>query len=304
MFDNALIILTQLLKMFLYILIGFFLYRGKLIGEKGSTAIANLLIYACLPCVILNSLNVDRTPETVRTVLYSLMAGGIAAVVAMLAGLILFRKNPIDRFAAAFSNAAFLGIPLITSALGSGAAIYITGFLLIQGFGQWTFNSLFFHREGEKAKVISIFTSPITISLILGFVLFFTGLRLPKLLGECVGSLAACNSPIATVMLGVYIGQTRLSEIFTTPRLYLVSAVRLLFIPILTVLALSLVPAEFMDLRTAVLISSSAPVAVITAAYSQKGGLDYTYATKAICLSTILSLITLPLTMVAAGLIW
>lgn len=304
MFDNALIIFTQLLKMFLYIIIGFFLYRGKLIGEKGSAAIANLLIYACLPCVVLNSLNVENTPETVQTVLYSLLAGGLAAIVTVLIALLLFRKNPIDRFAAAFSNAAFLGIPLITSALGSGAAIYITGFLLIQGFAQWTFNTLFLHKDGEKPKIISIFTSPITISLILGFVLFFTGLRLPTLLGECVSNLAACNSPIATVMLGVYIGKTKFSEIFTTPRLYLISAVRLLLIPLCTVLALSLVPADFNELRTAVLISASAPVAVITAAYSQKAGLDYSYATKAICLSTILSLITLPLTVVLAQLIW
>lgn len=304
MFANAQIIFWQLLRMFLYIIIGFILYRAKLVDKKGTGSISNLLIYICLPCVIFNSLNVERSPENIRIVLYSLLAGLIATVLTVVISLVLYRKKPIDCFSAAFSNSAFLGIPLITSVLGSGAAIYITGFLLIQGFAQWAFYAIFLHPPGEKPNLRALFTGPITIAVLLGFLLFFTGLRLPGLVGETVEHLAACNSPVATILLGTYVGKTKLSQIFTSPRLYGVSAVRLLVIPLLTALALCVIPASLTDLRTAMLISAGGPVAVVTAAYSQKAGLDYTYAARIICLTTILSLVTLPLTVIFAGLIW
>ena len=79
---------------------------------------------------------------------------------------------------------------------------------------------------------------------------------------------------------------------------------RLIIIPVVTSLILFLVPKELMDVRTAILIAAAAPVAVNTAVYSQKGGLDYTYAVKAVCLSTLLSLVFFPLAILMAGFIW
>lgn len=304
MYESAQVIVIQLIKMFIYIVIGFCLFKAKLITEKGSQAIANMLIYAVVPCVILNSLIVEHTAGNVRIVEYSLFAGALAMVVTMFFSALFFRKNPIDNFASTFSNAGFMGMPLIASALGKEAVLCVTGFFLIQSIFMWIYNIFLFRREGEKPNIKGLFASPITISLVAGFIIFFAGIPIPKVLSECVASMAACNSPVAMVVLGVYIGKTNFKEIFTTWRLYLLAAVRLIIIPFFTILILFVVPRDMMSLRTAMLIAASAPVAVNTAVYSQKSGLDYTRAVKGICLTTLLSIITLPLSLIAAGAIW
>lgn len=304
MYESAQIIIIQLIKMFIYIVIGFCLFKAKLITEKGSQAIANMLIYAMVPCVILNSLMVARTEESVRLVLYSLFGGALAMLVTMAVSALFFRKNPIDNFGSTFSNAAFMGIPLITSALGREAMLSVTGFLLIQSILMWVYSIFLLRREGERPNIRGLFASPITISLILGFVIFFAGIPIPSVLSDCISSMAACNSPIAMVVLGVYIGKTNFKEIFTTWRLYWLSAVRLVIIPFFTILVLFAIPEDMLQLRTAMLIAASAPVAVTTAVYSQKAGFDYTRAVKAICLSTLLSIVTLPLSLIAAGAVW
>ena len=304
MFDSAQVILIQLVKMFIYILIGFCLFKAKLITEEGSRNIANLMIYALIPSVILNSMMVDPTAENVRMVLYSLYGGALAMAVACVISFIFFRKNPIYNFGSTFSNAGFMGMALISSALGKQALLSVTGFFFVQTVIMWIYNIFLMRKEDEKPNIKGLFLSPVTISLVVGFIIFFAKIPVPNVLKDCISTMSACNSPVAMVVLGVYIGKTKFSEIFTTPKLYLLSAVRLLIIPIFTILVLFAVPRDMMLLRTSMDIAASAPVAVNTAVFSQKAGMDYTLAVKAICLTTIFSIIALPLSLVAAGAIW
>ena len=304
MAESAQIIVMQLIKMFIFIVIGVCLYKSKLVTEDGSKSIANMLIFAVVPCVILNSLFVERTPESVKLVLFSLLAGALALAICFVISALLFRKNPMEHFGSAFANAGFMGLPLVTSALGAGNVICVTGFFLLQSVAMWFYNVLIMRKKDDPINFKSLFTSPITISLIVGFIIFFCGIKAPDIIKDCVTTLSACNSPVAMIVLGVYIGKTNFKEIFTTGRLYGLAATRLVLIPIATILVLFLVPAEYINVRVATLISASAPIAINTAVYSQKAGFDYTYAVKGVCLSTLLSIITLPLTVLAAGLIW
>lgn len=304
MLENAQIIALQLIKMFIFIAIGFLLFKGKLITEKSSLALVNVLIYAIIPCVILDPLIGERTGDSIRIFLISLGAGGLALLASLLIAWIFFRKNPIEHYGAAFSNAGFMGFPLIVAVLGEAGTIYITGFFLLHSIGQWVYNILLMKPKVEKPNIKGLFLSPIMISLAVGLIIFLVGIRVPGVARECVSSLADCNSPIAMIILGTYLGKTKLREIFTIPRLYLNSAVRLIIIPAVTALVLCVVPRELMDVRTAIFIAAAAPVAVNTAVYAQKGGQDYTYAVKSVCLSTLLSLVLFPLMVLCAGFIW
>ena len=104
------------------------------------------------------------------------------------------------------------------------------------------------------------------------------------------------------VVPGLYLGEASLKEIVSTPRLYWVSATRLLLIPLVTMLILWLIPAG--NIRLAVLVSACAPVGSNVAMYAQKMGRDYIYAVKIVCLSTLLSLITMPVIITLAEELW
>ena len=135
--------------------------------------------------------------------------------------------------------------------------------------------------------------NPILISMIIGLLLFFTQLPLPKVVTQSLSSLASLNAPVAMIILGIYLAQADLKSIFTTPHFYWVSAVRLLIIPVITGFFLVVFPAQ-PAVNLAILIAASAPIGSNVAIFAQLYQLDYTKAVSEVCLSTVLSILSMP----------
>ena len=136
-----------------------------------------------------------------------------------------------------------------------------------------------------------------------GLILFVTPIELPEILVSCVGYVANLNTPLAMIILGVYLAQTKLGEIFSTPRLYMGSAVRLALIPLLTLAMLTVLPIPS-EIRMTVLIAASTPVGSNVAVLAQLNGLDYSYASKLVCSTTLISILTVPVMVASANMIW
>ena len=137
--------------------------------------------------------------------------------------------------------------------------------------------------------------NPLFVAGALGLALFLTGLgaRLPAVVTWAVQGISALNAPLAMLVLGVYLAQTRLRDLVATPRLYALSAVRLLLIPALTLAVFWVLPAA-PAVKLAVLLAAAAPVGANVAVYAQQFDLDYPYACQTVALSTLLSLAALP----------
>ena len=127
-----------------------------------------------------------------------------------------------------------------------------------------------------------------------GLLLFFTGLNIPNIGMSCISSLANMNAPLAMMVLGVYLAQSDLKSVFTSKRLYWVSCVRLVIISLLTIPLLRVIAGNRQEIVIALAIACCTPVGGNVAVYAQKLDLDYVYAVRLICLSTILSIITIP----------
>lgn len=290
----ALLIARQIAIMFLYMLIGFLLFRRGLVTKEGSRALAHLLLYCVLPCVIINSFLAERTAENTRQLLVSIGAGALLLLLSMAVAALLFRGSGIDNFAAAFSNAGFMGFPLITALLDSSAVFFAAGFVALLNALQWTYGQWLLSRDVRQIRLRAVLGNPIILSLFAGLVLFFTQIPLPGLVTDTVSALTALNAPLAMIILGVYLAQTDLLRMFRTGRLYWVSAVRLVLIPLLSLAVLMLLPAEYRDIKAALLLVAAAPVGSNVAVYAQKLNLDYTWAVQTVCVSTLLSIVTMP----------
>lgn len=293
--ETVWIVLRQTLLMFLYMGTGVLLFKKGLITKEGSRSMANLLLYVVLPCVVIKSFCVERTAEKTAGLLVSLGAAAVILLLAMAVAHLLFRSNPIDDFGTAFSNAGFMSFPLVSAVLGSGAIFYAAGFVALLNALQWTYGQTLLSGDKCHAAPGAVLKNPLVLSLGAGLILFFTQLPLPGLATDALGAVAGLNAPLAMVILGVYLAQTRFVSLFTEPRLYAASAVRLVLIPLLTMLVLRLLPAAYADLRTTLLIVASAPVGSNVAVYAQKLDGDYAYAVRLVCLSTLLSIVTMPL---------
>lgn len=289
------IVLRQTVLMFLYMGIGVLLFRRGLITKEGSRSLANLLLYAVLPCVVVKSFCVERTAENVTELVVSLVGAAAALLLAMAVSHLLFRRRPIDDFGAAFSNAGFMGFPLVTAVLGSGAIFYAAGFVALLNALQWTYGQALISGDRSHASPKAVIKNPLVLSLLAGLLIFFLQIPVPALVTDALGAISGLNAPLAMLILGVYLAQTDFWALFRDPHLYLVSAVRLVLVPILTILLLQILPERYNVIATTLMIVASAPVGSNVAVYAQKLGKDYAYAVRLVCLSTLLSIITMPL---------
>ena len=103
---------------------------------------------------------------------------------------------------------------------------------------------------------------------------------------------------------GYYLAQTDLVKMLSRSVLYKISALRLLVIPAISLLVLSLIPASMQEMRTVLMIVAACPVGSNVAVYAQLHGKDYPYAVETVVISTILSILTIPLMMYLSSLIW
>lgn len=294
--DFIILLLKQNILMFLYLLIGYFLFRKKLIGISGSADIGRMLLHIVMPAAILKAYMTSYTPERLIGLVLSFLAALLALLLAIFISRIFFKKEQaIERFGAAFSNAGFIGIPLVQMTLGEEAVFYISSFVALLNILQWTYGVFILTGGRNTFSFQKLRTNPVILSFLGGLLLFFLPVRLPDLLTGMIGSLAAMNGPLAMIVLGTYLAQVSPGSLFKERLAYRSSFVRLILIPVLTIILLGFFPAEYHTLKLAVLIAASAPIGSNVAIFAQLYGQDYTRAVKEVCLSTLLCMITLPL---------
>ena len=294
--EMILILVWQIAQMFLYALLGFILFKVRLITKEGSKTIGNILIYLALPAVIVNGFLVERTPERMLGILWSAVAGAVLLLLSIFVSRLFFRKDPVAAFAGAFSNPGFFGIPLIIASLGQGAVFYAASFIAFLNIGQWTYGVSVLTGQpllqGFQPK--KLVKAPFFIATVIGAACFFAGIKLPSVLSGSVGAVAALNTPLAMFTVGIYLAQTDLLKMFVKGKLYLLAGVRLLLIPLLSALLLLLIPQALSDLRLALLLVAACPVGSNVAVYAQLHDADYPYAVETVVISTLLSILTIP----------
>lgn len=292
--ETAIILLRQIVTMFIYMAIGWILFKTKLVTKEGSRSLASLLLYVIIPCVIIKSFCTSADASLKTTILVSFGGGILALGLSILISHVLFHNRPMDDFGAAFSNAGFMGLPLISAALGDEAVIYVTGMIAILNILQWTYGQTILSHDKSNLSLKKVIFNPIVIAFLIGIVIFFGNLSLPALIMDCMESISELNAPLAMIVLGIYLGEVSLPSIFTDKHVWTCSLVRLLLIPLLTELVLFVLFPGRRDMAFALVLAASAPVGANLAVYAQKLNQDYTYAVKTICLSTILSICTMP----------
>ncbi|SCP98221.1 AEC family transporter [Anaerobium acetethylicum] len=294
--DMMFLLFKQNMIMFVYLLLGYFLYRKKLVGKQGSGDIGRMLLYVIMPVAIVKSYLAEFSMEMLEGLVVSFLAALSSLVLSIIVSRIAFKKEEaVERFGAAFSNAGFIGIPLVQMTLGAEAVFYVSSFVALLNILQWTYGVLTITGDPSVVSFRKIRTNPIVISFVAGLCLFFLPVSLPDMLQSMIGTVASMNGPLAMIVLGTYLAQIPLKTIFTEKIVYRCTVVRLIVIPVLTIPLLMLFPAKYHLIQLTVLIAASAPVGSNVAIFAQLYDKDYTRAVKEVCMSTLFCVVTLPI---------
>ena len=298
------ILFQQTIIMFLYMAVGVFLFKKKIVTKSGSGEIAKMLVSVIMPLVIVKAYMVEFTREKFIGLVISFGAAVAALFLSILVSRLCFKKHPVEHFGCSFSNAGFMGIPLIQAVFGGEAVFYISAFVALLNVLQWTYGV---YALTEDKKVISpkaIFTNPVMVGFYIGLILFFLPIQLPAILVTAISGVAGLNGPVAMIVLGVYLAQLPIKEMVKGKQVYIGAAVRLILIPLLTMLLLSLLPNQYLTIKMAIMIVAAAPIGSNVAIFAQLYDKNYTQAVKDVCFSTICCIVTIPLVVGLANILW
>lgn len=265
---------------------------------------ATLLLWLVIPGVLINSFCVPFSVAKLQQLGLSTLLGVLALLIAIAISRLLFPNRPIDHFAAAFSNAGFMGIPLVRATLGNEAVFYTVGIIAVLNMLQWTYGVMVLTGKKNSVGLRSILLNPIVVGVLIGLALFLSGSggQMPSVISMTLQGVSSLNAPLAMLVLGVYLAQTEPVQMLVSIPLYKISAVRLLLIPFVTLAVFWLIPCD-LTVKMAVLIAAAAPVGANVAVYAQIHDLDYPYACQSVALSTALSILSLPIVLFAAAML-
>ena len=302
--DTVLTLVKQTVTMFLLAGVGFAMFKSGKITKEGSKSIGNILIYGSLPCVLISSFFIEKTQEHMIGLAISAALGFLLVLMSILVGKLCFREDAIAKFAAAFPNPGFFGIPLILASLGSGCVFYVAGFIACVNLGQWTYGVAVMTGQKGGFSLKRLVTAPFAIAIAIGLAIFLTGIEIPGILKNSITAIKELNTPLAMFTVGIYLAQTDLKNMFFKKSLYSISLVRLLVIPALAILLLWPLPASMLDMKIALFIATACPVGSNIAVYAQLHNQDYAYSVETVIISTILAIVTMPIMVSLAQMVW
>jgi len=294
------LVFQQMLILVIIMAIGFFVRRIKLIDTRANTYLTKLLLKVTLPATMLTA-TANSTLEVPFGHVFILSAAIIFSFVIMgilsfLAPLVMrTKRDETGAYAALglFANVNFMGIPLTYALFGPNGMFYAVLYNIV-------FNLLVFSLGmkligGKKAKIsVKFFLSPVMISSVIAVIMFLLGIRLPYVLDSGARLLGGITSPLAMLLLGSILGGMQFREMFRGWRVYGISFVRLVIAPIAVYFLLSPLPISRLFLAVAVVMAAS-PMAVSLATFSIHYSAHEELVGKGIFLSTLFSVLTMPL---------
>ena len=298
MLQEFLVVGGSVLTLFLLMSVGFVFGRMGLLSGETLSQVSRILLYVVTPCIMITSFEVERTPASQSQLFLTLAVMAGLYVVYMALSVVLFPREGeahrgIMRFAAVYGNAGFMGLPLIQSVMGDEAMMIAVVGLAVFNTVTWTQGRALIGGRGELAlKKVAL--NPGIIGFVVGLLLYFTGWRPPAPVDSTIGYLGSLNTPLAMVVIGGQMAQADLVKVFSTKKLYLASAVKLLGLPLLTGAVLLPFHVDPMVYVAAVILAGC-PTAGATSLFAQSMGRDPALAAQQVTLSTLLCIATLPL---------
>ena len=265
---------------------------------KGRRQQSHLVI----PCVIINAFQVDYTSEKVKELLLVFAASVLLQVILLAAvwgaGKVL-KLNEVETTSIYYSNSGNLIVPLVTFILGKEWVLYGCVFMSVQLVFLWTHGKNTISREGKWDWKKIVFNVNM-ISVFAGVVLFFTKIRLPEIVDQALSSVGSMIGPASMIVTGMLIAEMNLRNIFENVKVYFISFLRLVVIPVISLAILKIsglvnIHPDGKKLLLIVFLAVITPSASTITQMCQVYGNDSKYASAINVMTTLLSIITMPL---------
>ncbi len=326
--------------LFIMMVPGVIMKKGNLCTDVFGKGISNLVLYIAQPCLIVYAyLSCEASFKDIWVgCLMTFILSFVAHVIFTVVALPVFRKAPdgacrMLRFATIFSNAAFMGIPLIQAVIPDPtAAIYASIYNITFNLFLWTLGVKLCtdgldqmhndedcecHEQLSQMSNVSfkkVLFHPVTLASAVGLMLLIFGINNPLLermslsiVSDSLLMLKNLVAPLSMVVIGLRLAELNLRGFFNDVYMYVFLVLRHLALPVATVLAMKLLSLALPVSDTVALviaIMASAPAATSATMFAEKYDCDAPYVSRLVTVSTILCIATMPVIVMLVQGLW
>ncbi len=299
MVQNLLIVSEQVAVLFILIAVGFACAKVRFINELSAKHLTNLALYIATPCIMIKSFQEVRFNEKI---VVNLAITALCAVMihfcSILISRLIFRakdesRRVVLRFAAVFSNCGFMSLPLQRAVLGSKGVFYGAIFVAVFNIIVWSYGLIDMSGGRKSFSAKKLILNPGVLGAAVATILFLTRITLPDIVLSPISFLAGLNTPVPMLVIGYYLSQAKLLEHLKDKTIYAVAGVRLVLFPVIALLVMRLFSVDS-DILISCTVAASAPVAAMTTMFSTKFGRDTQLSVGLVSITTLLSILTMP----------
>ncbi len=291
------------LSTLVYLSVGVFAYRKQMITDENRNQLISLTLNVLMPALVFNSFKAV-TPEILMTGLWAFIGSVIIYSFYALIGKLAYRdmepaKRKVLDYATLVNNAGLAGQPLSLSMYGNVGALYASIFLVPHRIFMWSLGIKILDFDTKKVKgpstLYKLVRNPSIVAVFFGLARGLLQIELPSFLDRSIVTMGSIVSPFSRILIGSIIATISVHSLFDKAVLRY-TFIRLIFIP-MTVLFISKTIGLDETLIGVFTIMSSMPAGTTTALLAADYGLDEEYASKIVFVTTILSIITVPVIM-------
>ena len=290
-----LILLRQIAIMALLMAVGIYLSRKGFLSPQGTKDLGAILLRIIIPCVIVKSYITTYSRERLLELALSAGLALVAFILAMgIAYLVYGKRRRIENFASAFCNAGFIGIPLAQAVIGDEGVFYMAASVALLNLFQWTYGVYIMTDRRDLISAKTIAKNPVVIAIVIGIALFLSRLPVPGIVTSTLGYIAGMNTPVAMILMGTYMAKLPWRKLLDK-RAYGCVLFRLVVIPAVVLAVFWALPLTNQNVALAAYLAAATPVGANICVFAQQYDCDYEFSVVTVCLSTVLSIVTVPL---------
>lgn len=304
------IIVVQILKLTIIGIIGAVAVKTKLIAKQHYDGLVKIIMKICLPLLIFTSFANTAMSETILKnmpyiLLLSFMSVGALFILSKISAYILKINKPdslLFNCHNMFGNVAFLGFPLLDSLFPGGEGlIYAAIFQLGHDSLLWTWGIYIMSRNDEQQKHTKLkhLLNPTTIAFILGIAFMISKIKIPNLIFEPLEKIGHTTIYLSTIYVGAILSNINFKNLLKNFNTYVLCFNKLILGPMIIlsiVLVISLLGFDMSHNAIACAVLQSAmPCMIIISVLADEYKLNTKQAAENIFVSTLLSIITLPI---------
>lgn len=286
------------ITIFLLMSAGYIMTKMKILTPESKKPLTDLVIDFILPCNIIVSFMIEMNRDIFISCFAILCASIVIQLFSTFAGRFLYPvrdkgKLAVLKYATICSNAGFIGNPVVEGLYGAQGLLYASIYLIPQRIVMWSAGIACFTPAKGRDVIKKVITHPCIIAVFIGFAVMLMPFSLPAGAVMALNTASNCTTGLSMIIIGHILAGIDIKTVISRLNIYY-CVIRLIVLPLIVLAGCLLFSLDPLVTSVCVVLSGM-PAGATTAILAAKYDGDEEFAAKIVFLSTLLSLITIPM---------